>query len=54
MNDVFLEMQLCFIFLFLDFIIKCVRLIEKNVFECVMIIKDWIKGYLKFKECVFF
>lgn len=54
MNDVFPEMQSCFPFLFSDLAIKCAGLTEKNVFECVMIIKDWTKGHSKSKECVSF
>lgn len=54
MNDVFPEMQSCFPFLFSDLAIKCAGLTEKDVFECVMIIKDWTKGHSKSKECVSF
>lgn len=54
MNDAFPEMQSCFPFLFSDLTIKCAGLTEENVFECVMIIKDWTKGHSKSKECVSF
>lgn len=54
MNDALPEMQSCFPFLFSDLAIKCAGLTEKNVFECVMIIKDWTKGHSKSKECVSF